>query len=489
MLFNSYVFIFLFLPLALAGYYILNYLKKYKIAGVFLTSMSLWFYGYFNKSYLFIICVSIIANYLLSVLMDRGGVLAGKRIRKTILILGIFFNIAVIFYFKYFNFFIENINNIFERTFELKNIALPLGISFFTFQQVSYIVDSYRGETKNYTFGEYALFVSYFPQLVAGPIVLHNEVIPQFRNNKKRFFIPMNFSKGIYIFSVGLFKKVIIADTFGVAVTYGFGTIPALSSLEALLVSFSYTFQLYFDFSGYCDMASGIGYMFNIILPQNFNSPYKATSITDFWGRWHMSLTRFLRTYIYIPLGGNRKGKARTYINIMAVYLVSGIWHGANWTFILWGVLHGFFNCLDRFFKSQWGKLGKVTQWFITFMLVDMLWVLFRAEDIPSAKLFIKEMCSLSSFTINGDLYNCFNLVELSYLEEKIPFLNYLASHITGLNLWLFIFGSFFVVLNTRNSKEKEFKPTVLNSLAVVIFLVWSVVSFSGISTFLYFDF
>lgn len=158
--------------------------------------------------------------------------MAGKRIRKTILILGIFFNIAVIFYFKYFNFFIENINNIFERTFELKNIALPLGISFFTFQQVSYIVDSYRGETKNYTFGEYALFVSYFPQLVAGPIVLHNEVIPQFRNNKKRFFIPMNFSKGIYIFSVGLFKKVIIADTFGVAVTYGFGTIPALSSLE-----------------------------------------------------------------------------------------------------------------------------------------------------------------------------------------------------------------------------------------------------------------
>lgn len=489
MLFNSYVFIFLFLPLALAGYYLLNYLKKYRVAGIFLIGMSLWFYGYFNKSYLLIICGSIAANYLLSVLINRGGGCGNKGTRKIILTFGILANIAVIFYFKYFNFFIENVNSIFGKTFELKNIALPLGISFFTFQQVSYLVDSYKGETKGYTFDEYALFVSFFPQLVAGPIVLHNEVIPQFRNHNKRFFIPGNFSKGMYIFAAGLFKKVIIADTFGFAVTYGFGTIPTLSSLEALLVSLSYTFQLYFDFSGYCDMASGIGYMFNIELPQNFNSPYKATSITDFWGRWHMSLTRFLRTYIYIPLGGNRKGKIRTYINIMAVYLVSGIWHGANWTFILWGVLHGFFNCLDRLFKNQWKKLGKVTQWFITFMLVDMLWVLFRAGDISSAKLFIKEMCSLSSFTINENLYNCFNLVELSYLEEKIPFLNYLVSHITGFNLWLFIFGAFFIVLNTKNSKKKEFKPTILNLMIVVVFLVWSVVSFAGISTFLYFDF
>ncbi len=489
MLFNSYIFIFLFLPLALAGYYSLNYIKKYRAACVFLTGMSLWFYGYFNKSYLFIICGSIASNYLLSVLINRGGGWGKKETMKIMLVIGVLANIAVIFYFKYFDFFIENVNNIFGKTFELTNIALPLGISFFTFQQVSYLVDSYKGETKGYTFYEYALFVSFFPQLVAGPIVLHNEVIPQFRNHDKRFFIPENFSKGMYIFATGLFKKVIIADTFGIAVTYGFGIIPTLSSLEALLVSLSYTFQLYFDFSGYCDMASGIGYMFNIELPQNFNSPYKATSITDFWGRWHMSLTRFLRTYIYIPLGGNRKGKTRTYINIMAVYLVSGIWHGANWTFILWGILHGFFNCLDRLFKNQWGKIGKVTQWFITFMLVNMLWILFRAEDIPSAKLFIKEMCSLSSFTINGDLYNCFNLVELSYLEEKLPFLNYLASHITGFNLWLFIFGAFFVVLNTKNSREKEFRPTILNSLAVVMFLVWSVVSFAGVSTFLYFDF
>lgn len=490
MLFNSYIFIFLFLPLALTGFYLLNYLKKYKAASIFLTCMSLWFYGYFNKSYLVIICGSIVVNYLLSrLVIYEGGGIAYKKIRKLVLVSGIIVNIAVIFYFKYFDFFIENINTIFGKSFVLRNIALPLGISFFTFQQISYLVDSYRGETKNYTFDEYALFVSFFPQLVAGPIVLHNEAVPQFRDLSKRHFIPQNFSKGMYVFSIGLFKKVIIADTFGCAVTYGFGTIPSLSSMDAILVSLSYTFQLYFDFSGYCDMASGIGSMFNVELPQNFNSPYKASSITDFWNRWHMSLTRFLKTYIYIPLGGNRKGKLRTYINIMAVYIVSGIWHGANWTFILWGIFHGFFNCMDRLLKRHWEKLSKITQWFITFVLIDVLWVIFRADSIASAKLFIKNMCSLSSFTINGELYDSFNLVELSYLEEKIPFLNYLSSHITGFNLWLFIFGAFFIVLNVKNSKEREFKPTILNMLLVVILIVWSVVSFAGISTFLYFDF
>lgn len=202
-----------------------------------------------------------------------------------------------------------------------------------------------------------------------------------------------------------------------------------------------------------------------------------------------MSLTRFLKMYIYIPLGGNRKGKFRTYLNIMVVYLISGIWHGANWTFILWGLIHGFLNCMDRLLKGAWERLGKVTQWFITFISVDILWVIFRAEDISSAKLFIKKMCSLADFTIHEELYDCFNLIELSYAEEKISFLSYLASHITGFPLWLFIFGAFFAVLNFRNSKEKEFQATVLNSLVVIVLFVWSVVSFAGISTFLYFNF
>lgn len=486
MLFNSYIFIFIFFPLALAGYYTLNHIKQYKAADIFLIGMSLWFYGYFNKSYLVIICGSIILNFILSKTMLKIDRISIKRL---VLALGICGNIAIIFYFKYFNFFLENINFIFEKSFVLKNIVLPLGISFFTFQQISYLVDSYRGETRSYSFVEYALFVSFFPQLIAGPIVLHNEMIPQFKDRENRHIIPQNFSKGMYIFSLGLFKKVILADTLGQAVNYGFGIIDSLSSMEALVVSLSYTFQLYFDFSGYCDMAIGIGYMFNIKLPQNFNSPYKSTSITEFWDRWHMSLTRFLKTYIYIPLGGNRKGRIRTYINVMIVYLVSGIWHGANWTFIVWGLLHGFFSCLNRLFQKSWEKLGKITQWAVTFMTVNVLWVLFRAENISSAIMFLKRMFSLSSFTIRKELYDCFDLVEFTFVEEKIPIFNYLPSHIVGFHLWLFIIGSFFITLNFRNSKEIEFQPTIKTSLTTVIFLLWSVISFAGVSTFLYFNF
>ncbi len=448
--------------------------------------MSLWFYGYFNPSYLLIICGSIAVNYLISQMMIRSG---QEYLRRFSLILGICGNVAVIFYFKYFNFFLENVNSVFGKSFELRNIVLPLGISFFTFQQISYLVDSYRGETKGYSFDEYALFVSFFPQLIAGPIVLHNEMIPQFRQKEKRRFIPKNFSKGMYIFSLGLFKKVIIADTFGKAVSYGFGTIDTLSSMEALITSLSYTFQLYFDFSGYCDMAIGIGHMFNIELPQNFNSPYKSASITEFWDRWHMSLTRFLKTYIYIPLGGNRKGKIRTYINIMVVYLVSGIWHGANWTFILWGVLHGFLSCLNRLFHKSWEKLGNITQWALTFLTVNILWVFFRADNIQSAIAFIKQMFTLSSFKIHKDFYQCFNLPEFKFFEKQIPFLNYLPAKITGFHLWLFIFGAFFIVLNFRNSREIEFQPNIRTSLTTIIFTVWSVMSFAGISTFLYFNF
>lgn len=487
MLFNSYIFIFLFLPLALIGYYTLNHFRLYRISNVFLIGMSLWFYGYFYYKYLLIICGSIIVNFLLSKGMERLE--RQPHLKKAVLIFGICANTAVIFYFKYFNFFLENITAALGRSFVFRNIALPLGISFFTFQQISYLADSFRGETKGYTFDEYALFVAFFPQLVAGPIVLHNEIIPQFKNRQNRSVIPENFSKGMYIFALGLFKKVIIADTFGKAVSCGFDTIETLSSMEALIVSFSYTFQLYFDFSGYCDMASGIGYMFNIELPQNFNSPYKSTSIREFWGRWHMSLTRFLRTYIYIPLGGNKKGKFRTYLNIMIVYLISGIWHGADWTFILWGLLHGVLNCLNRLFEKSWNKLGNVTQWLITFLCTNMLWILFRADSISSAVLFIKNMCRLSDFSVRTELYDCFDLTEFTFLEGKIPLLNYLPAQITGFHLWMFILGAFFVVLNLRNSREIEFKPTIRTSLVTVLFLFWSVISLAGISTFLYFDF
>lgn len=482
MLFNSYLFLFLFLPLALAGYYLLNHFGRFRSATLFLLGMSLWFYGYANPAYLALIAASIAVNFALARVLNA-------RPSRALLAGGILLNLAPLLYFKYCNFFLENLNAVFGCSFTLRAIVLPLGISFFTFQQIAWLVDSYRGQTHGYTWDEYALFVAFFPKLTQGPIALHGELIPQFRDPARRKASALCFSRGLYVFALGLFKKVILADTFGAAADWGFAGISGLSSLEALLVSFFYTFQLYFDFSGYCDMAVGIGLLFHIDLPQNFDSPYKALSIPDFWNRWHITLTRFLRTYLYFPLGGSRRGKLRTYCNILIVFLASGLWHGASWTFILWGLLHGVLNCLTRIFKKQWEKLHVVTRWFFTFMAVDLLWVMFRAGSIADAFSFYRELFRWSSFTIDNELLYHFNLKEFVWLGQALPLLGQIVNHIPGFYMWLFLSVSFFIVLNLRNNRELEFKPTAARSLLTALLLVWSIVSFSGVSTFLYANF
>lgn len=482
MLFNSYLFLFLFLPLALAGYYLLNHFGRFRSATLFLLGMSLWFYGYANPAYLALIAASIAVNFALARVLNA-------RPSRALLAGGILLNLAPLLYFKYCNFFLENLNAVFGCSFTLRAIVLPLGISFFTFQQIAWLVDSHRGQTHGYTWDEYALFVAFFPKLTQGPIALHGELIPQFRDPARRKASALCFSRGLYVFALGLFKKVILADTFGAAADWGFAGISGLSSLEALLVSLFYTFQLYFDFSGYCDMAVGIGLLFHIDLPQNFDSPYKALSIPDFWNRWHITLTRFLRTYLYFPLGGSRRGKLRTYCNILIVFLASGLWHGASWTFILWGLLHGVLNCLTRIFKKQWEKLHVVTRWFFTFMAVDLLWVMFRAGSIADAFSFYRELFRWSSFTIDNELLYHFNLKEFVWLGQALPLLGQIVNHIPGFYMWLFLFVSFFIVLNLRNNRELEFKPTAARSLLTALLLVWSIVSFSGVSTFLYANF
>ncbi len=486
MLFNSYIFIFLFLPLALAGYFILNNIGKYKLSNFFLLVMSLWFYGYFNPYYLWIICASIIGNYIFSRLINHY---TGHMVKRAVTIAGIAANIVLIFYFKYLDFFIENVNMVFGSGFELRNIVLPLGISFFTFQQISYLVDTYRGMTKDYSFLEYALFVAYFPQLVAGPIVLHNETIPQFRNPEKRKMNSDNLARGIYIFALGLFKKVLIADTFGRAVTWGYGQVDTLSSMEGILVSLAYTFQLYFDFSGYCDMAIGIGSMFNIDIPRNFNSPYKATSILEFWDRWHITLNRFLREYIYFPLGGSRKGKTRTYINIMIVFLISGLWHGANWTFVIWGAIHGIANCLNRMLNPLWNKIAKVPRWLITFVFINFTWIFFRAESVKQACGMIARIICMDTVTISDGLVDNFKLAEFEWIEDHIHRLGYFLQMVPGLYMWMFFIIAFICILFAKNSSEINFKPTIARGIVSIFMLVWGIMSLSGISTFLYFNF
>jgi len=481
MLFNSYIFLFLFLPLCLLGYYLCNKKMWYRSGLIFLIGMSLWFYAYNHVQYLVLLIFSILFNWLIAQVLNKKE----NKYSKFVLIAGIATNIALIFYFKYLNFVIFNANRLLGTSFVMENIVLPLGISFYTFQQVSYLVDTYRGETKDYSFWEYAAFVSFFPQLVAGPIVLHQEIIPQFRENEKKRINYDNLAAGLYILAVGLFKKVILADTFGIAVTWGFERPDDLSSLEIMIVMLSYTFQIYFDFSGYSDMAIGIAKMFNIEIPRNFNSPYKANSIVEFWDRWHMTLTRFLRQYVYFPLGGSRKGKIRTYVNIMVVFAVSGIWHGASWTFILWGVIHGIANVLNRMFKKSWERLHVAFQWLCTFAFINFTWLLFRAESVSQAFDLLKRMMRLDTFNLSPELTWCFDLQEFNYLKG----IGIITYNVFGFWMWFFMAIGLFACINMTDVAEKEFKPTWKKALGTAMMLVWAVVSLSGISTFLYFNF
>ena len=385
MLFNSYEFIFLFLPITFFIYFYLNKKHLTEASKGFLVFASLFFYSWWSIAYLPLIIISMLFNYSLGRELSKNQKSKKYYNKKTILTIGITFNLLLLGYFKYSDFFIENFNTVFSTSVPLLHLLLPLAISFYTFQQIAYLVDSYRSETKEYDFLNYAVFVTFFPQLIAGPIVHHAEMMPQFAKLKNKVTNYHNIALGLFIFSMGLFKKVAIADTFAIWATRGFDATEQLDMALAWITSLSYTFQLYFDFSGYTDMAIGIALLFNIKLPINFNSPYKATSIQDFWRRWHITLSRFLKDYIYIPLGGNRKGESRTYLNLFATFVLGGIWHGAGWTFVFWGVLHGTALVIHRLWQSLGFKLNRVLAWFITFNFINIAWVFFRAKEFDDA--------------------------------------------------------------------------------------------------------
>lgn len=389
MLFNSFVFIFLFLPIVFCGYFLLNRFKQPQLSLFWLVLGSLFFYGYLEPKYLILIAISITVNYSIGRFMNNVSKVKTKKVYLTI---GVLFNVGLLGYFKYADFFIGNTNRIIGTDFNLLHVVLPLGLSFITFQKIAYLVDTYRGETKNYTFLTFTLFATFFPQLIAGPIVHHKEVIPQFEEEKNKRIIWDNVSKGIFIFLIGLVKKVVIADTVAIWANDGFANYINLTFVESWITSFSYTIQLYFDFSGYCDMAIGLALLFNIKLPINFNSPYKSRNIQDFWKKWHMTLGRFLTQYIYIPLGGNRKGSFRTYLNLFLIFFVSGFWHGAGWTFIIWGALHGIASIIVRLWGKTGIKLPYLVSWFVTFFFVNFAWVYFRASRVEQANTILTKM-------------------------------------------------------------------------------------------------
>ncbi len=390
--FSAPVYIFFFLPAATLVYFLLNRLRLFAAGRLWLVATSLFFYGFAAPEYLPLLLFSILVNFFLGDLLGRR-----QANRRCILAMGVLFNIGLLGFFKYARFFVWNVNLVTGAGFALPKWALPLAISFYTFQQVAYLADCYYNRTQKCGFLDYCFFVAFFPQLIAGPIVRFKEIIPQYLEGCRR---PVDWSRmatGVFIFAVGLFKKVIIADVFKLWADAGFAATAVPGFFDAWGAVLCYTFQLYFDFSGYSDMAIGAALLFNIRLPVNFNSPYKALDIQDFWRRWHITLSRWLRDYLYIPLGGNRKGASRTMVNLFITFLLAGLWHGAGWTFVTWGALHGAALAGHRIWQARGWRMPAAAGWFLTFLFVTVAWVFFRAPSMAQALRLLGGMVSLDS--------------------------------------------------------------------------------------------
>jgi len=491
MLFNSYEFIFAFLPISFFVYFYLNSKKLTTAAKAWLVFTSLFFYSWWNITYLPLILISILFNYTITNTMIEYDKSRRKYFSKrSLLHAGLLFNIGLLVYFKYMDFFISNTNTISGSDIELLHLALPLAISFFTLQQIAFLIDSYEGLVKEKNFLDYTIFVTFFPQLIAGPIVHHKEMMPQFANVRNKVKNYKNIAIGLFIFSIGLFKKVVIADTFAVWATQGFDVATTLNLFEAWATSLSYTFQLYFDFSGYTDMAIGAALLFNIKLPINFNSPYKATGMIDFWQRWHITLSNFITTYIYTPIvrSFDRLTFHKAMFATVITFLIAGLWHGASWMFIIFGGLHGLGLIINHYWKKRKIKLNVVLAWFITFNFVNITFVFFRAKEWDDAVKVLGSMFSLDNIVLPNFLAS--KLASLSkYGIEFGALATNLSAAGKDLIIWLLI--GFILILVFKNSmdKLKLFKPSAINSFVFIMAFTISLYKLSGYSEFLYFRF
>lgn len=402
MIFSSFEFIYVFFPVTFLGFLVFRHLQSERAIIIWLIAASLVFYAYWNPPYLFLLLASVGLNYALHLHI--------RQYRDPwVLGFGITANLSAIGYFKYAGFFASTLNAVSASQFDLGDIALPLAISFFTFQQIAFLVETYRGNIAACGFAKYTLFVVFFPQLIAGPIVMQKDTVPQFRLSVFQNRLALNVAVGLSIFIIGLFKKLVLADGVAPYATAVFGAADGGEAIPFSMAwsgALAYTFQIYFDFSGYCDMAIGLARCFGIRLPINFNSPYKAINIVDFWRRWHITLSHFLRDYLYIPLGGNRGGKMQRYMNLSITMLLGGLWHGASWTFVVWGGLHGLYLMINHAWTTFMGgndlassALGRLAGRIVTLLAVILAWVFFRAETFSGATSILAGMVGLNGGT------------------------------------------------------------------------------------------
>lgn len=480
MLFHSYVFVLAFSPITLLVCSCIYVNKKKDLLKVILFIASVLFYLYSGLSGLGIFALLGAVNFGIYRLMR----LTDKKVnvRKGIVCFGISVNLAVLFYFKYYNFFVDNLNFLFKTRFPINEVMMPLGISFLTFQNIAFLVDGYRREIESCTVIDYMFYAAYFPKVSSGPITRFGDLMYIPMNQSKEVFWD-NIASGFFIFVMGLGKKVLIADMLLKVTEAGYNCVSDLNTPTALLVSLAYTFQIYFDFSGYSDMAIGMSRMFQIKLLDNFNSPYKAQNIEEFWDRWHISLTRFFTKYLYIPLGGSRRGERKTYMNILIVFLCSGLWHGASWTFIIWGGMHGMAMIINRRFRHYFEKVSKFVGCACTFLFVNFAWIVFRSGDFHTLKGMCHAILKGGWGAITPEVSSAlkFESVE-KLLGIDIPDIIYMA-------VFLSIVG--IAVFWGKNAKEKaeEKKFTVWNAILTLAIFMVCLLSFSHVSTYIYMRF
>ena len=519
MLFNSFLFILIFFPLTLIGWYLLNHYHCYRAALAFLTGMSFWFYGMFSWKFLVILIVSILISHALSLLIREkcpsAGPAAepdpsGRHWRRALLVTSIVFHLGLLFVFKYYGFFIGNIDTAFHADLPLYHIIMPIGISFYVFQQLSYLIDRCNGIAPHYCLLDYMAYVAFFPKLIEGPIAFHEEIISQFHDEEKRRFSADRFARGCVLFIIGLSKKVLLADTLALPVNYGFEQTYYLDTITVILVMLAYTFEIYFDFSGYCDMASGLSLMLGITLPVNFNSPYQSATVKELWQRWHMTLSRFFIRYVYIPLGGSRKGRRRTMINVLIVFILSGLWHGAGWTYVCWGLMQGLLvvwddmgivSVRDNGTSSRKKHyllrdhplltVSRRTGQFFTFLFFVISLIFFRSENMAYAGAMFRR---LFYFTWPGFLYRVagkLDIAEIYLVKEALSLAAPSLINPMYLIAFLILLAISAFVITRKNALEIATTTTFSKRTCIflIILFVWSFLSLSQVSTFIYFKF
>ena len=484
MVFSTIIFLFRFLPITLALYY----LAPAKLKNTVLFLCSLVFYCWGEVRFFPVMVALILINYISGLCIEHFD--QKPALRRTFLLVALIGSLGMLFYFKYANFVLRSANALLGTAFaEIQGIGtLPLGISFYTFQTLSYSIDVYRRDVKaERNIIDFGAYVVMFPQLIAGPIVKYRDVSDQLHVYKHRYNLKQ-IEEGMTLFTFGLAKKVLLADNLGVLVNNGWSSFSELTALTAWCVILGYTLQLYFDFSGYCDLAAGCARLLGLRLPINFDSPYRSLSVTEFWKRWHMTLTAFLRENVYFPLGGNRKGRGRTYLNILVVYLVSGIWHGAGWTFILWGLLHGLAQVLERLWGKRRDALPRWVRWAMTFLFINLAWVFFRAPDVSSALLLLKTAVTGGMGGIRLWLVNGLFRREISALELLLPVIGPYTAY---LRVALILGIGLLAALWPRNviRQMDTFRPNWRSGLYVLVWTVWAILSFTGVVTFIYSNF